>query len=63
MTKRVGNTVIIEPEKPVRCSRCRRVTECRDVLGDGKQVCLPCTTEDEREAYGRLMFGPPKGYF
>lgn len=40
-----------------KCVRCKASSDCRDVLGDGSAVCFKCTTEKEKQAYGRRLFG------
>ncbi len=57
MTTKVGNTVIISAEPDQQCTRCKQVSECRDVLGDGEQVCFDCATEAEKNDYCKRLFG------
>lgn len=60
MTTKVGNVVIIENEPDKSCTRCKQNTDCRDVLGDGKQVCFDCATEAEKKDYCNRLFGDDK---
>lgn len=58
MTTRIGPVVIIAPTTDEKCSRCGQDAECRDVRGDGRKVCFPCATPEDREIYIRRLFGP-----
>jgi formylmethanofuran dehydrogenase subunit E len=57
MTQRIGRVVIVENEPDKRCSRCGEKKDCRDVLGDGKQVCFHCASEKEQNDYCARLFG------
>lgn len=56
MTRRVGNIVIIEDEPDRICVRCKKITDTRDVLGDGTRLCLDCASPAECEAYANRLF-------
>jgi hypothetical protein len=59
MTRKIGGClVIIEPETHQTCTRCKRKRECRDLLGNGAQICFLCATREERRAYGARLYGP-----
>ncbi len=51
------DAVTVQVLPPTICSRCKNQRECRDVLGNGTKICFQCSTEPEREAYGRRLFG------
>lgn len=57
MTRRIGDVVIIEDEPDAICSRCGKLTDTRDLLGNGTQICFPCATPSELDAYGQRLFG------
>jgi hypothetical protein len=57
MTRRIGNVVLLEKEPHVCCARCEQQRECRDIRGDGVQLCFDCATPQERKAYFRRIFG------
>ncbi len=59
MTTKVGNVVVISDEPDKICTRCNQHTDCRDVLGDGKQVCFDCATEQEKNQYCERLFSVP----
>ena len=53
MSKRVGNTFIIEREVSQKCSTCGEEKECRPYGVGGAQVCFGCamaTPESKLEA-------------
>jgi len=61
MTKRVGNTLIIELEEPAKCDLCGAIAELRPYGPNGENICFACgmknqeTTEakfKERLGYG-----------
>ena len=43
------------PDSP--CSRCGAESDCRDVLGTGKLICVGCSTPRERDAFFRRLIG------
>lgn len=49
MTKRVGNTVIIECTQPAKCTDCGDVKELRPYGKGGAYVCFECGMKDEAE--------------
>lgn len=53
MAKRIGNAVFTRREPPTRCARCKTKVECRDILGNGTLICFLCSTQKERDQYGR----------
>ena len=61
MTKRIGNTLIIEEEPPDRCSECKSYEELRPYAPDDKLVCFPCFQKHPEWArYAeQKMFGGP----
>lgn len=67
MTRRVGNTLILEPEPPRECELCHEVAETRPYGPNGENVCFPCGMKDEAAAKRQMhkqLFGeeppPPK---
>lgn len=50
MTKRVGNTIVIEQTAPAICSDCEKEAELRPYGKDGAWVCFSCAMKDEDEA-------------
>lgn len=50
MTKKIGNTVIIEPTAPAVYTDCRDVSELRPYGKNGAWVCFTCAMNDEDEA-------------
>jgi hypothetical protein len=58
MTHRVNDTVLIYPEAPRECARCREKKETRDIHGDGTlRLCFKCATDAEKAAYAQRIFG------
>lgn len=58
MTMKLGNVVIISDEPDKKCTRCGKLTDCRDILGNGKQVCFDCATPQEQDQYCETLFSP-----
>jgi len=56
MTTEIGNTVIICDEPDKSCVRCKNIKDCRDVLGNGEQICFDCATEVEKDDYCKRLF-------
>ena len=53
----VGRVMAILDEaiEPSACARCASVRDCRDVLGDGSQICALCASQAEKEAFFRRL--------
>lgn len=49
MTKRVGNTIIIEPTRPAKCTDCGQIKELRPYGKGGAYICFECGMKDEAE--------------
>lgn len=54
MTKRVGNVVILEPEKPQQCDECGEVKELRPYGRDGAHICYECGQKNPRETFRNM---------
>ncbi len=59
MTKRVGEVLLIEEEKPQQCDICGEIAELRPYGPNGEKVCFQCGMEHEETAkaqfYRRLQ--------
>jgi hypothetical protein len=53
----LGQHTVVAATATEICARCGLGRECRDVLGDGTALCFSCATSEEKEAYGRRLFG------
>lgn len=42
MTRRIGDTIIIEPEPPAPCENCGEVEELRPYGPNGQRICFDC---------------------
>lgn len=60
MTKRVGDTIVIENTAPAVCSDCGKVDDLRPYGPGGAWVCFDCAMKDEDEAkrqFAKLFSG------
>ena len=60
MSQRIGNAVVIAPEKPQQCDECGAVAELRPYGKDFACICHPCGLKDRRRTFtnmGIVMFG------
>lgn len=55
MTRRIGNVIIIEPEKPRQCDLCGMIAQLRPYGPNGERICWECGLMDT-EARHRQMF-------
>ncbi len=63
MTKRVGKTVLIEPELSSECELCGEVKELRPYGPGGKRICFQCAMKDPEGTKRRanaILFGAPE---
>lgn len=60
MTTKVGNVVVIAPERARTCELCGKNEECRPAGPNGEQVCFECAQKDKTalERYATRLFGP-----
>lgn len=54
MTKRVGNTIIIEPEQPQQCDQCGKIDELRPYGPNGSMICFDCGMKDKEGTIARM---------
>lgn len=61
MTKRVGNTLIIEPKEPAKCDLCGAIAELRPYgPKTGENICFPCGMKNQETTeakFKRLGYG------
>ena len=60
MSKRIGNLIIIEPEKPQQCDYCGKIEELRPYGKNGACICYECGMKNEEETeknMGIILFG------
>lgn len=58
MTRRVGQSLVLETELPKKCASCGEVRELRPYGKGGASVCFPCamsTPESTAEAVQRFV--------
>lgn len=56
MTKRVGNSIIIQEEPPQQCDMCGEIQELRPYGPPGKRmICAPCGDKDPEGTKRRFM--------
>ena len=63
MTRREGNILIIEKEKPQQCDGCGTIAELRPYGKNGACICVPCGMKDWEETKKNaleFMFGEKK---
>jgi hypothetical protein len=61
MTRKIGNTVIIEPEPNSTCEFCNKVAELRPYGPKGERICFKCGMKDEESTmrkFFEFMDGP-----
>ena len=47
MTRREGDIIILEPEKPQQCDLCGKVAELRPYGPNGECICFECGMKDK----------------
>ena len=47
MTVRIGNVVLLAPERPQQCDDCGKIAELRPYGPGGSMVCFECGMKDE----------------
>lgn len=47
MTRKIGNTVIIEPEPPEICELCGKLDELRPYGKNRERICYECAMKDK----------------
>jgi len=47
MSKRIGNIIIIAPEKPQNCELCKKTAELRPFGPNGENICAACYLQNE----------------
>jgi hypothetical protein len=60
MSKRHGNVIIIEAEKPQQCDLCGKIAELRPYGPNGETICFECGEKDPKTTermMGRVLFG------
>lgn len=60
MTKRVGDTVIIEVTPPAACEFCQQARELRPYGPNGESICFDCGMLDEpttQKRMAKMLFG------
>src|SRR5687768_16385312 len=60
VTVRVGNTVVISPERPADCEVCGTRAELRPYGPNGEHICFDCGMKDETTTKARMnkmLFG------
>lgn len=62
MTTRIGNVIVLHPEKPQQCDACGKVAELRPYGPGGTCVCFECAMKDKPGTEARMahkLFGDP----
>lgn len=54
MTKRVGDIIFIEQEKPQQCDDCGKVDELRPYGPNGSKICVECGEKDPQGTLARM---------
>lgn len=54
MTRRVGNTIIVEEEEPQQCEDCGELKELRPYGPNGTKVCVTCALKDPVSMYREM---------
>ena len=49
MSKRIGNTIIIEPEEDSKCEYCAKLAETRPYGKNGARICYECGMKNKEE--------------
>lgn len=60
MSKRIGNIVIIAPERPQQCDCCGKIRELRPYGANGECICFECGMKDEettKKMVNKVLFG------
>lgn len=60
MSKRIGNTAIIEGEPDGKCELCGKTAELRPYGPRGERICYECGMKDEattERQLNRVLFG------
>lgn len=60
MTKRIGDTIFIYPEKPQQCDFCGEIKELRPYGPKGECICFSCGMKDEEtteKMMVKVLFG------
>lgn len=55
MTQRIGNIIIVAPERPQQCDDCGRVDELRPYGPGGSCVCFDCAMKDPEGTEARML--------
>ena len=56
MTKRIGNVVFVQKEKPQQCDECGKIDQVRPYGANGAVICFSCgTTEKHRRAVATAL--------
>lgn len=54
MTRRIGNVVIIEPERSQQCDFCNKIRELRPYGPKGEAICFDCAMKDRATTERRM---------
>jgi hypothetical protein len=54
VSRRIGDTFIVEPEKPQQCDGCGRIEELRPYGPGGSMVCFDCGMKDAAATEARF---------
>lgn len=60
MTRRIGNLIIIEAEKPQQCDLCGEIAELRPYGPNGECICFNCAQKDIKTTermMDKVLFG------
>jgi hypothetical protein len=60
VTKRIGETVVIEVEPDAPCAFCKQVRELRPYGPNGESICFECGMLDEpttKAQMAKMLFG------
>jgi hypothetical protein len=61
MTRKIGNTLIIEPESFAVCEFCNKLDELRPYGPKNERICFDCAMKDKattESKFGELLDGP-----
>jgi len=60
MSQRIGNCIIIAPEKDQQCDFCGKIDELRPYGPNGECICYECGMNDKEttnKVMGKVLFG------
>lgn len=61
MTRKIGDTVYIEPQAPGVCELCDQVAELRPYGPNGESICFDCGMKNPRataQRFAQFVTGP-----